>query len=476
VATTALVWFRNDLRLTDNPALTAALRTAGNVIPVFVYAPDEHGDWAPGAASRWWLHHSLEALDRSLRARGARLILRRGNTLEELIQVANDTSATAVFWNRRYEPALVARDRRIKQALTEHGLNCQSFNASLLLEPWEVLNASGQPYRVFTAFWRASQRQLQSSAGLAAPKTLGKVAARVKSAPLSKLELLPKVRWDQGMRAHWQISEDAAHMLLSEFCGHGLADYAHRRDHPAGPGTSRLSPYLHFGQLSPRQILTAAASAGETVAEPFIRQLGWRDFAHHLLYHFPRTAAAPLDERFAHFPWARSTRKMLRAWQRGETGFPIVDAGMRELWHTGWMHNRVRMVVASLLTKNLLIPWQEGARWFWDTLVDADLANNTLGWQWSAGCGADAAPYFRIFNPVRQSEKFDASGAYLRRWLPELAKLPDRYLHAPWQAAPEVLDKAGVRLGKSYPNPVIDLASSRARALEAWSQIKANRG
>ncbi|MGA1577559.1 MAG: cryptochrome/photolyase family protein [Steroidobacteraceae bacterium] len=471
---TAIVWFRRDLRLTDNPALEAALGQFENVVALYIHAPDEEAPWAPGAASRWWLHHSLAALSESLAARGGRLRLERGDSGQVLLQVARQTGAQAVFWNRLYEPALVRRDTAIKQLLTESGLQATSCNGALLFEPWTVKTGSGGPYKVFTPFWRSCQRDLSTLVAPRPAPTRLSCSSERGGIELQALELLPRIRWDVGMSRHWQPGEVGALARLDQFVEAAVLRYDEDRNRPDRPGSSRLSPHLHFGELSPRQALAAASRpdlTGSAGAESFIRELGWREFAHHLLYHFPHTTDAPLDGRFTGLEW-QDDPAALAAWQRGRTGFPIVDAGMRELWETGWMHNRVRMIVASLLTKNLFMRWQDGARWFWDTLVDADLAANTLGWQWTAGCGADAAPYYRVFNPVLQAEKFDPERQYLRRWLPELAALPDKWLARPWEAPSEVLGKAGVTLGNQYPLPVVDPRGSRDDALRRFERLK----
>ncbi len=480
---TTLVWFRQDLRLADNPALSEAARRRDRIIPVYIHAPDEAGDWRPGAASNWWLHHSLKALDTSLRELGSRLIVRHGPSVDALAALAEETGASSICWNRRYEPALMASDRTVKGRLSDAGLDCRSFNSALLFEPWTVQTGSGGPYRVFTAYWKTCQRQRPIQEPLPGPDRLPRVSAGVRSLAIADLNLLPAIAWDEGMRDFWRIGEANAHERLQSFCEQGLADYAEHRDRPDMDGTSRLAPHLHFGELSPRQVAHGVNQYANTHrrpglargAEAFIRELGWREFAHHVLYHFPKTPEEPLDPRFAGFPWARNYKRSLKAWQRGRTGYPMVDAGMRQLWHTGTMHNRVRMIVASLLVKNLRIPWQEGERWFWDTLVDADLANNTLGWQWAAGCGADAAPYFRIFNPVRQGQRFDPAGDYVRHWVPELARLPDRFIHRPWEASEQVLKEAGFVLGRDYPGPIVDLTRSREAALAAFEALKQSR-
>jgi deoxyribodipyrimidine photo-lyase len=343
----------------------------------------------------------------------------------------------------------------------------ESFNAALLFEPWEVASQAGTPFRVFTPFWRACTLASDPPPPLPRPRALAAPRRWPSSSSLSSLGLLPSVDWTQGIRAAWTPGETGALARLAAFRRGGLPGYARRRDWPAEPGTSRLSPHLHFGELGPRQVWHAVSGAA---AAAYRRELGWREFSHHVLFHFPHTPLRPLRSEFAAFPWARAPGH-LRAWQRGRTGYPIVDAGMRELWTTGYMHNRVRMIAASFLVKHLLQDWRAGARWFWDTLVDADLANNTMGWQWTAGSGADAAPYFRIFNPVLQGQKFDPQGRYVARWLPELARLPARFVHCPWEAPPEL--RATVR---GYAQPIVDHAAARARALAAFAEIRRPRG
>jgi deoxyribodipyrimidine photo-lyase len=478
---TALLWFRRDLRLEDNPALSHALTRYERVIPLYIHAPEESAPWQPGAASNWWLHHSLAALDVSLRQRGSRLVLRRGPSPEALQRLILESKAEAVIWNRLYEPALIERDRRLKQQLREQGIAVESFNTALLFEPWQLLKENGDPYRVFTPYWKACQKRGLSQPTAPSPTTLPPLPRAIGSEKLAALELLPSIPWDSGFKPLWQPGEAGAEQQLDRFLDTALLHYDSGRDIPAEPNTARLSPSLHFGEIGPRQLVDAVDRFTATHREPglianseaWLRQLVWREFAHALLYHFPHTSDTPYDPRFERFSWETHYRATLTAWQRGETGIPIVDAGMRELWHTGWMHNRVRMIVASLLSKNLLIPWQEGARWFWDTLLDADLANNSFGWQWVAGSGNDAAPYFRIFNPIRQGEKFDLQGHYVRRWLPELAALPDKYIHKPWQAPDKIVEEAGIRLGSNYPRPIVDLRVSREQALSRFKQLRA---
>ena len=468
-----LLWLRQDLRLADHPALCAAVESGAPVIPDFLWAPWEEAEWAPGAASRWWLHESLQSLRADLEQRGSRLILRRvaSDSLATLRELLQETGARAVFWSRRYEPQLIARDRRIKEALRADAIDARSFNAALLIEPWDVRNNSGRPFQVFTPFWKHVSATCTAPEPLPAPTTLPAPRDWPASAPLEELELMPRIPWHEGMARDWQPGEAPAARQLAAFLDDGVEGYSEGRNLPATRGTSRLSPHLHFGEISPRQIWHAARPwrGGQFMAE-----IGWREFAHHLLYHFPHTPGEPLRAEYSRFPWADDAAQ-LEAWRRGRTGVPLVDAGMRELWTTGWMHNRVRMVVGSFLVKNLRLHWLEGARWFWDTLVDADLAANTLGWQWTAGCGADAAPYFRVFNPVSQGLKFDPTGDYVRRWVPELARLSGGDIHAPWEARPETLQRAGIVLGRDYPLPIVDLKRSREAALTAWQTLRAPR-
>ena len=447
----SLVWFRNDLRLDDQPALAAAIERGEPVIPVYIWSPDEEGQWKRGAASRWWLHQSLASLAEQLESKGARLIIRAGDTLAELNRLIEETGAAAVYWTRRYEPAAIERDTAVKAALRKKDVHAESFNGQLLFEPWEVQTKEGKPYQVFTAFWKSCLAKEKPPEPIRVPREWKSPERWPSSLELKSLKLEPTIPWDEGIRQEWKPGTVAAQAELKRFlksCGDA---YKANRDIPSIRGTSRLSPHLHFGEISPRTIWseTQRAMGGRSSdgLETFLKEVGWREFAHHLLYHFPKTPEEPLHEQFSRFPWLKDAQALL-SWQRGQTGFPIVDAGMRELWATGWMHNRVRMIVASFLVKDLLIPWQEGARWFWDTLVDADLANNTLGWQWTAGCGADAAPYFRIFNPVLQSAKFDPNGEYIRRWVPELKTLPTKWLHCPWEASVGELARAGVQLGR----------------------------
>lgn len=470
--TIAIWWIRRDLRLADNPALMAALEH-GAVIPLYIHAPDEEG--AAGAASRWWLHHSLLSLDGQLRALGSRLVIRQGTTHAVLQAMVQQANVEAVYWSRQYAPAQRDRDSCIKEALRAKGVRVESFNGSLLFEPWAI-HRDGKPYRVFTPFWRACQKRGIDHSVMLAPTALPCVPESILDEPLSALGLLPEHPWGDGFGSKWSPGEQGAWARLQRFLDDGLASYTADRDQLGADGTSRLSPHLHFGEISPRQIVRTVMQRldGHIHADAahFFSELGWREFAHHLLFHFPHTVDHPMDPRWNVFPWPAVDQRLWQAWIKGQTGIPLVDAGMRELWHTGWMHNRARMNAASLLVKNMLIPWQRGERWFWDTLLDADLANNVQGWQWVTGCGADAAPYFRIFNPVLQGERFDPSGEYVRRWIPELAEVPDCWIYRPWEAPPEVLCDAKVTLGLNYPHPVVDLGATRKRALASFAEIK----
>jgi deoxyribodipyrimidine photo-lyase len=467
---TALVWLRRDLRLSDHAALQAACAAHERVLPVYIHSPREEGAWAPGAASRWWLHRSLRSLGRALEERGGQLYLAAGDTLGELNRLVAQSGARAIYWTRCYEPALIERDSAIKAELRRRGTLVESLPGNLLLEPWQVSGSQQRAYRVFTPFWRKLQSRVPAVRPLSQPRPRG-WAKLAGSLPLDALELEPRLPWANGLEQTWRPGEAGARARLRSFCERALADYDAGRDRPADPGTSRLSPHLHFGEITPRQIHHAlhgraarAGAAGKAGIEAYLRQLGWREFAHHMLYHFPGTCERNFNRRFDAFPWAEADEAVLERWRRGLTGVPLVDAGMRELWRTGWMHNRVRMIAASFLTKNLRLHWLHGARWFWDTLVDADLANNTLGWQWVAGSGADAAPYFRVFNPLTQAARFDAEAVYLKRWLPELAGLSARQLHEPWRD-PAALARCG------YPQPLVDLKASRELALEAYEAL-----
>jgi len=474
-----LVWFQQDLRLEDNPALHAAWARGRPVLPVYVLEDADAAAWSPGGASRWWLHGSLEALGQALRARGACLILGRGPAADRIDQWLAHCGADAVYWNRRYEPWARSREERIAVSLQHRGIDVRRFNASLLREPGTVAASSGAPYRVYTPFWKALRARPLAERALPAPAHLAAPSVTPASETLETWSLRPSSPdWAAGLRANWTPGEAGAQARLRDFAESALGQYLTQRDQPAVAGTSRLSPHLHFGEVGPRQIwreLERRVGGGPTAWPPglekYLAELAWREFSYHLLHHYPSLPDAPLRPEFARFPWVQDDAAAA-AWQRGRTGYPIVDAGMRELWRTGWMHNRVRMIVASFLVKDLLLHWRIGEEWFWDTLVDADLANNAASWQWVAGCGADAAPFFRVFNPSLQGMRFDPQGGYVRRWLPELAGLPDALVHAPWTARPVDLMAAGIRLGQNYPRPGVEHTLARARALAAFAQIR----
>jgi deoxyribodipyrimidine photo-lyase len=464
-----IVWFRQDLRLTDNHALTEAVKL-GEILPIYILDDDNADEFKMGAASRVWLHHALNDLDRQL---AGQLRVFEGDATEILPALCQQYHVEGVYWNRCYEPWRIQRDKKIKQTLVELNIPAHSF-AGLLWEPWTVLKKDQTPYRVFTPFFQkgclaspAPKRPIPK------PSSIDYANVQVSDLTIDELHLLPHKQWDKGMMSHWQVTEQAAAQRLQHFITTELSDYKDGRNFPAKAAVSRLSPYLHFGQISPQQIWYALEPLEEnTQAFALKRELVWREFAHSLLYYLPHLPQKNLQAKFDCFPWQTDyDPKVLKAWQQGQTGYPIVDAGMRELWQTGYMHNRVRMIVASFLVKNLLIDWRVGQAWFWDCLVDADLANNSAGWQWVADCGVDAAPYFRIFNPVLQGEKFDKQGVYTRRYVPELANIADKYLFNPWQAPADVLAQAGIELGKDYPLPIIDLAESRQRALDAYQQL-----
>ena len=463
-----LVWFRNDLRLADNPALHFAVQSGRPIIPVYIWSPDEEAPWAPGAAARWWTHHSLLDLKDQLAAKVCPLIIIKGKSLESLQSLVHETGAVAIVWNRRYEPKVIKRDAKIKQALQEKGIEVKTFNGSLIKEVGSVLTKNDTPYKVFTPFYRALMAQDEPNEPLPEPKKIKGYKNAPSSLAVEELKLLPLIKWDEGFYENWNPTRAGALEQIANFSKKGLKDYPGGRDIPGQAGTSRLSPYLHHGNLGPNETWWAIRNFAEgrpgfaTAADAWIRQLVWRDFANHLLYHFPHTPEKPLNPSFEDFPWENNPAK-LKAWYKGETGYPLVDAGMKELWKTGWMHNRVRMVTASFLIKHLQVDWRKGADWFWDTLVDANLANNTMGWQWVSGSGADASPYYRIFNPIAQGERFDSEGDYTRHWLPELKNLPKKQLYSPWNSP---LD------APNYPPPLVDHASARKAALEAYGTTK----
>lgn len=471
-----LLWFRRDLRLADQDAVAAAAESGAPVIPVFIL---DDNDRAPqraiGAASRWWLHHSLASLTKDLKALGSTLVLRRGNAAERIVALATETGASAIHTGFMPDPGDRATDRAVADALQGQDCRLHRHRTTLLHDPHKVQTQASKPFSVFTPFSKAFEAQVHVRPPAPAPKQLT-AGSHPRSDKLADWQLLPTIAWDRGMAEAWTPGEAGAAARLADFVTDAVDAYNKARDLPGEPGTSRLSPHLHWGEISPWQVWDAVGEAkGQAGIASYRRELLWREFAAHLLWHNPQLVDQPLRPEFADFPWIQDPAAE-RAWQRGQTGIPIVDAGMRQLWAIGWMHNRVRMITASLLIKHLLIPWQQGEHWFWDTLVDADLASNCVSWQWVAGSGADAAPFFRIFNPVLQGKKFDAHGRYVRHWVPELAALPDAYIHEPWAAPEAVLRAAKIRIGQTYPKPIIDLAEGRARALAALKQITGRDG
>ncbi len=466
-----IVWFRRDLRLSDNPALSYGVRR-GPIVPLYVADDKSKDPLATGSASDWWLHHSLS----DLRSRLGGLVLEQGDAQNVLTQLVKQTGADCVVWNRLYEPNAIQRDKAIKTGLRQSGIDVRSFNASLLVEPWQVNTKSGGPFKVYSAFWRTVEKQrIERPLAAANPDIL---IPDGQTLDLPELGLLPtSPNWASGWSDLWQPGEAGARAQFEKFLDHRLEGYATLRDRPDLNNVSRLSAHLHFGEISVRQVWAATKFLSDEKPElrkdieKFLNEIGWREFCHHLLYHFPDLPTHNWRPNFDHYPW-RECEHDLTCWQRGLTGYPFVDAGMRELWATGYLHNRARMVSASFLVKHLRLHWRHGEAWFRDTLVDADLANNAAGWQWVAGCGADAAPYFRIFNPVTQGRKFDPDGDYVRRWCPELAGLDTNIIHAPFEASKEQLANAGVELGVNYPEPIVEHKQARASALAGYEKVK----
>lgn len=466
-----IFWFRNDLRLSDNPGFSQAV-AEGTVMPIFISEEGGGDPFKMGAASRWWLHHSLKSLDESLQHK---LNLYHGNSLEVFTKLLKQHEIKAVYWSRAYEPLAVQQEAAVARLLQQQNIFFQSFNASLLWEPSEILKKDGKPYQVFTPFYAQALSQSDViRTPLRAPREMSLHQDLSNQSDLSSLALLSKIPWHHKLHSCWKVGEQDAQEQLKFFLKKGFAGYQKNRDFPAVAATSRLSPHLRFGEISPHQVWhvtrKAASRSLKKDADAFLREVAWREFSYYQLFHFPELPWKNFQSKFDSFPW-RHDENLLKAWQKGKTGYPIIDAGMRELWQTGTMHNRVRMIVSSFLTKNLLIDWRDGAAWFWDTLVDADLASNSLNWQWVAGCGVDAAPYFRIFNPVLQGKKFDTEGEYTRRFVPELSKLPKKFLFTPWEAPEAILKEVGIILGKTYPSPIIDLQQSREKALQAYGNI-----
>ena len=472
-----LVLFRADLRVRDNAALSKAISNGGAVTALFVL--DDEADRAHGGASRWWLHHSLTSLTADLSALGIALVLRRGNTFNAIKDVQSKISATQVYWNRSYDKYGVTLGRSLKDWAASADTNAQSFDGALLHEPFTTKTKAGTPFKVFTPFWRSHLAQAEEPPLLDKPEPASATISVLQSDNLVDWNLLPqKPNWSSGFDDEWQPGEEGADAALDNFFNDGLMRYQEGRDVPSIKATSKLSPHLRFGEITPARIWhktkAVAQENGLTNADKFLAEIGWREFSHHLLFHNPDLQTNNFNMKFNDFPWYDGSDKdhLLKAWQMGQTGYPIVDAGMRQLWQTGWMHNRVRMIVGSFLVKHLLLDWREGEAWFWDTLVDACPASNTASWQWIAGCGADAAPYFRIFNPILQGEKFDKQGVYVRQFVPELSKLPAKLIHKPWAAHGDELSVCGVTLGKTYPKPIVDHAFARERALQAFQHTK----
>jgi deoxyribodipyrimidine photo-lyase len=456
-----IVWFRQDLRLTDHPALLAAIKTGLPILPVYIWAPEDEGTWAMGAASRFWLHQSLKSLQKDLQAAGCKLHIFQGEAVAILTDLVKKTGAKGVFWSKRYQLLAIQQEKKVEAALTKIGCKSQGFSGTLLFDPYQIKTKEGNIYKVFTSFWKTCLKEKAPAKPLPAPKKIIPFKGAIKSVELKQLALEPKIDWVRGIKAAWTPGEKGAKQALTSFLKSKLSHYSIERDFPAIEGGSKLSPHLHFGEISLRQVWHAVQNKGGKGADSFLRQLGWREFTSYLLIHFPFLADKPLRKEFEDFPWKKHP-KFLHLWQKGMTGYPIVDAGMRQLWQTGWMHNRVRMIVGSFLVKDLMVPWQEGEKWFWDTLVDADLANNAFGWQWVAGCGADAAPFFRVFNPVLQGEKFDPEGEYIRKFVPELRHMPTEWIHKPWLAPKDLRRKL------NYPEPIVDHETARKQALESF--------
>jgi deoxyribodipyrimidine photo-lyase len=477
-----IVWFRADLRLHDHAALSAAAATGAPLVPVYVHDEETPGRGMRGGASRWWLHESLKCLDADFRKLGSSLVYARGPALEVLCDLARETGAGAIFWSRGYEPGAMKLERKLHGALEGAGVRCRRFSGPLLFEPEDIKTSAGDPYRAFAPFCKACLNEAAAGAGLKAPVALPRVPDGVESDRLEAWNLQPtKPDWASGISAAWTPGEMGARARLDALVEETLQGYETARERPGIEGTSRLSPHLYFGEVSPRDVWNAVKRASSTKgeklepgAESFLRALLWREFSHHFLFHVPGLASTPLRAGFAKFPW-RDDADDLNAWKQGRTGYPIIDAGMRELYATGWMHHGVRMIVASFLVKHLLISWRQGADWFADTLVDADPASNAVNWQQVMGCGADAMPFSRILNPVLQGKKIDPESAYVKGWVPELAKLPETRIHEPWKASKADLEKAGVRIGETYPERIVDLGEARKRALAAYDKIERKR-
>ena len=468
-----VMWFRQDLRLADNPALTNALED-GKTLPIFILDNVNSKEHINGAASKWWLHHSLSKLNKSLKNKLCFFI---GNPIDILDEIHKQFEISNIFWSRCYEPWRIKRDKKIKKHFNDQNVNVNTFNGSLLWEPWNIAKKDGTPYKVFTPYYRKGcLNSDKPRMPLPAPNLSNLISIDNHDLKIEDLELMPKHNWYNKMISLWSPGEEGALNKIEEFISHGLNNYKEGRNFPSNQNVSQLSPHLHFGEVSPNQVWYRAKTKEGKLGikkdlDHFLSELGWREFSFNLLYHFPFLPKENLQKKFDNFPWDNDKDK-LKKWQKGLTGYPIVDAGMQELWQTGYMHNRLRMVVGSFLVKNLLLHWHHGERWFWDCLIDADLASNSAGWQWIAGSGADAAPYFRIFNPITQGQKFDPDGKYTRKYLPVLNDMPDKFLFNPWEAPEDVLRSAGIKLGENYPMPIVEIGSSRQKALEAFATTK----
>jgi len=464
-----ILWFRKDLRLMDNPALVEANLNA-EIIPIFILDDTNPEENKMGAASRVWLYHSLKSLNISLQKK---INFYSGDPVKIISELINNYNINGVYWNRCYEPWEIRRDKKIKDLLKIKKVKAKSFNGSLIREPWEVLKEDQTPYKVFTALYKKAYLNSDIKVEVINEPTKINYSTKIFSSnTLDTLKLLPNLSWADNIIKYWQVGEKNAHLKMTEFFKKGIDDYKEGRNFPFKKNVSRLSPHIHFGEISPKQLWVKAKSISSNKnTEHFVSEICWREFSYYLLYHFPNLPKDNLQKKFNNFPW-KENNYYFDSWKKGKTGYPIIDAGMRELYETGYMHNRVRMIVASFLVKNLLIHWHKGERWFWDCLFDADLANNSASWQWVAGSGADAAPYFRIFNPVTQGVKFDVDGQYTKQYVPELKDMPNKYLFSPWEAPDDVLNKANVVLGGNYPKPIIDIKESREKALYSFSLIK----
>lgn len=470
----SLVILRKDLRLDDNEALWLAREKSDLSIPVFIWDENERKEWSAGAASKVWLHHSLKSFSSELQEIGLKLIVRRGEIVKSTLELANETKANRVYVASDYEPSLIAKNEALNRACENNGIEFVLCRPNLICQARDLQTQQAKPFQVYTPFWKAFQKKKSPIEVYAKLEKLPGPARWPNSCSIEQLELLPKIKWDKDMISHWKPGVNGARENFKSFTQSAIQTYKTERDFPSKIATSRLSPHFHFGEISPRRLwlhLTKKGTKSGPDKEQFLKEIFWREFGYHLLFHFDQLPTQPMREEFEKFPW-RDNSEFLERWQKGQTGYPLVDAGMRELYATGWMHNRIRMVVASFLVKHLRIHWLEGAKWFWDTLVDADLASNTLGWQWAAGCGPDAAPYFRIFNPIIQSKKFDTEGEYIRKWVPELQPLNSKQIHTPWECDTSVLEKLDIKLGKNYPKPIVDHKTAREEALAAYEKIK----